>query len=135
MFSPKQSSQTQNSDGFETAGGGGASKKLFSNAFVRNISASSMFQYFSGNQMSNGSNTDRSSNSQMFNSSSNIFNQQVNPKNGVKQNNMINNLNNNIQLHFLYNANPKHFQEYINLCMVKTLNETYTGDFYNKVFV
>ena len=72
-------------------------RKLFSNAFVRNISASSVFQYFSGgtsNQMTNGAGS-ANSQSQIFNSTSNIINNQANARGNSVKTNLINSLNNN----------------------------------------
>jgi hypothetical protein len=69
------------------------SRKLFSNAFVRTISSSSMFQYFTNPLANSGGSTN--SQSQIFNNStSNILNHQVNAKLNPKTS-LINNLNNN----------------------------------------
>lgn len=69
------------------------SRKLFSNAFVRTISSSSMFQYFS-NPMTNSAGSTNSQSQIFNNSTSNIINHQVNAKINPKTS-LINSLNNN----------------------------------------
>ncbi len=71
-------------------------RKIFSNAFVRTISSSSMFQYFtSGNNPMTNSAGSTNSQSQIFNNStSNIINHQINAKLNPKTS-LVNSLNNN----------------------------------------